>query len=134
MKGRLEICTPRTSKGESWVEIHIEDEKSDIQFLTVCVDYHEFARALTGHGSQECSFKFNGLHNVGKRHEHKEICVTIPKHDFLDRKVVAADAINEYEVDGWIGRVSDALNHHRHVGKGVFRVAYARFVEESNAD
>lgn len=130
MRGRLEIYTPRTSKGESWVEIHVEDEKSGIQFLTVCVDYHEFARALTGHGSQECSFGFNDLHNVGKRREIKEVVVKVPEHDYLDRDVVAAAAVNEHEIDGWMGRVKDAQNHHRHAGGRAYRVTYIRFVDE----
>ena len=138
MKGNITLSRP-TGTGVDYIEIEIEDNSSGIRFLSARIGYADFAKMLTGLGFIPCEFELRGLDNIGKTVERKTENVYIPlrTHPLVmsdpARRERAEAAIAKYEIDGWTGRVSNALNHHRRISGDVegewYKVAFFRFVE-----
>lgn len=128
LTGEFRISRPY-GDGCDYISVEITDKSSGIQFLHTRVKYADFALALTGSGA-ECEYELRGAENVGKTKEVKHEEVFVPKSDFGKRRTAAMAAVKALESDGWIGRVSNALNHHRQVrneeGGTVYDVTYTR--------
>jgi hypothetical protein len=135
LKGRLTISRISCSNpNNNRIEIRIQDDASHLEFLTVYVPFLEFALAITGVGYQDCELELRDVKNVGKVREHKtEIVRFIGASDHY--KIVppaAIAAMQDFEVDGWIGYSIDMTNHNNRVrydNKIIgYRVNFVRFV------
>ena len=134
-KGRFSIDMPLDSSSrDRYVHIEISDEKSRVQFLRVKITPKAWTLATVGSLSDgECEFDLYRAEDVGKRHELKEELVTVPRGDYAGSEKRAAEAVEEYNVDGWVGRVRDAQNHHRRIIDGdsdVYKVTFTRLVDD----
>ena len=132
LQGQVSISCP-AGPGADYITIQLEDDQSRCRVTEIRIKYGDFARALTGLGNVACEFDLY-VGNVGKRREVKEERVCIPRVGFGEREAAAAEAVAVYNVDGWTGRVQDALNQHRRVQStddGTwYRVGYVRFVDD----
>lgn len=140
MKGRITISKVHNcSTREDTIHISIEDELSSIEFVRAEMSLEDFAKAITGQGLMPVEFELRGLKNVGKRLETKTELVYISSspEEVSSSDQAIREAISEYETDGWIGRDSDAKNHHNWVRdvdkRQVYRIHFCRWVwvEES---
>jgi len=118
---------------ENRVQIEFVDEKSGTHFLKADMDSRDFTRMIVGNCAEmPCKFSLS-TENVGKRYEHKTELVTVPSN-WRDTKLLARQALELFEVDGWIARGGDIGNHHRikktDGGYTTYEVAFYRFVEE----
>lgn len=99
------------------IRITLKDDLSSCEVVEINLSLEAFANAITAAGFQPCEFEFNASGVVGKKREHKTEVVFIPnkigykKGNNGDRKAVQP-YLAPYEVDGWKGRASDALNSH----------------------
>lgn len=112
-KGKITISR---FSGTNTIQVQIEDRSSGVEFLRVELDAESLGLALTGLGNQECYFRTNGLDKIGKQRETKTEIVFVPtpkSYQEEDRRATAKEAIAMHEVDGWIGYVPDAMNHHK---------------------
>ena len=137
LEGKITISRPY-GVGQRHIEIEVEDRSSGTTFLQLRIGYEGFARAVTGEGHVPCTFKLHPRH-VGLVREHKTVEVFIPAAAFSERETVARRAVLAREEDGWVGRVEDAMNHHRRVEGRVeggvrYRVSFVRYVEGKDAD
>lgn len=136
MKGKITIgkVTCCGVPKNDYISIAIEDEVSNIRFVTVKMDIESFGKALFGLGSVPVEFEFQGIDKVGKKYEYKTVEVTIShrKNDFPEEGDIDI-AVSKYEVDGWKGDRKDRSNMHRWVCNGdgytVYKVGYFRWVE-----
>jgi hypothetical protein len=131
LMGELRISRPY-GDGCDYISVEITDKSSGVQFLSARVKYADFALALTGSGAQ-CKFKLRGADLIGMIYETKHEEVFVPNFAFKERDATAKKAVEALESDGWIGRVSNALNHHRHIRNekdgAVYDVIYSRYVD-----
>ena len=134
LQGQASISCPSGS-GADYITIQLEDRLSGCRMTEIRIKYADFAKALTGLGNVACEFDLYTA-NIGKRREVKEERVCVPRVGFEQREAHAAEAVAVYNVDGWTGRVRDALNQHRRVqstDKGTwYRVSYVRFVDDDD--
>jgi hypothetical protein len=140
-KGKITISR---FSGTNTIQVQIEDATSGIEFLRVELDAEALGLTLTGLGRQDCAFRMNGLDKIGKQREIKTEVVfvpTPPSYQENDRRANAQAAIAPYEVDGWIGYVCDAMNHHRSSrykdgvaadGGSWYTVSFTRFVDATD--
>ena len=131
-EGQINISLPTTSEGRHNVEITVVDAKSLTHFIRVKIPIAEWALATVGSiWGCECEFELNAT-KVGKERQVKHENVRIPNHSFDDRKWVAKEAVEKHEVDGWVGRVENALNHNKRVfgdeHSSTYSVTFIRFV------
>ena len=110
LPGEITISRPSGTDDE-YISIKIECAKSHVQFVEARVLLAAFARALTGR-SVDCTLEVRGLDKVGMRYEHQRLLVWVPDGPWGEREARAKAAVELCEVDGWKGRVEDALNHH----------------------
>lgn len=141
LKGKLVISRPTYSDGDHEEDVRIEltDEIAACRAVEISIPLADFARCLVGSLYVACEFDFNDSGNVGKVYEHKTEAVPLPDFGSHRRKGWAALAIRPFEVDGWIGYVKDAENHHQQFqknGKWFASVTFHRWVdrEHQNAD
>ena len=134
LPGSISISRPGGSEKCDYISIRFTEEGSRIQFLEARVKYADFAQAITGLVS-DCELVLCELNLVGQKREHKTEQVFVPDCPYDEREEVAAQAVAAYEVDGWTGRVEDALNHHKRNNstaseKGaLYRVVFVRWVK-----
>lgn len=135
MKGHISISYVRSSEEDDFMRISIDDQSSGITFLDVDLSMLNYAKVTAGLGYIPCEFTLRHADNIGKKLETKTEIVFVPKCDYHDREAVAADAVDDFDhkgEEGWVGRVSDAMNHHRLVRTspegGYYKVTYQRFV------
>ena len=134
MKGNITITAPwgcKHGKTVDYVQIEFIDELSHAHFLRVDMSYRDFARALAGHGEMPCEFELRA-DKVGLVREHEQRDVFLPDGECDTRRMRALEAVRSLELDGWVGRVDDALNHHRLVKRGDkgawYAVLFTRYV------
>jgi hypothetical protein len=117
LKGNITIGSVYSNHEEAYVSLRVEDGTSSVEFLEVKLSYEAFAHALTGRGHVPCEIKVRGLELIGRKRLHKTVLVPVPDGNWSTHKKRAERAIKELEVDGWHGRVDDALNNHNLSGK-----------------
>ena len=131
LPGKISITQPH-GDGCDYISIKITDKSSSVEFIEVQIKYAEFARAL-GARMCSCEFRTRGLDLIGMNREHKKELVLVPHHEYSERERVAWAAIEPFNVDGWKGRVKDALNHHcvveSQVNGAVYRVSFIRWIK-----
>ena len=131
LKGNITISAPRGG-GTEYIQIEFEDKSSLTRFLWVTMSYKDFARALTGRGDIPCEFSLTA-DKVGLVHQYRKELVFVSGGEFATRKERAAEAVKALEIDGWMGRVNDALNQHRvrkREKQGAwYSVSFVRYVE-----
>jgi len=129
LKGGLTISRPSGNLDFAYIEIRVNDELSGSQFVSVRVPLAEFAEALTGLAHVDCEFDLRP-DLVGMRRENKEEFVPggIPyTAREAQQKIIAAELLAPFEIDGWKGREADLFNHHRRNSCGA-RVTFVRYV------
>ena len=144
LPGKLTISAPMNSNMEEKIDITLEDEGSHVECVTIHISYAELTAALVGHASQSCQVEYRGLELVGKKREHKtEVVGPIP-----DRLLKAKDGKRSpeleaifapFEVDGWMGRTTDAYNHYNWCGpRGEdgqsYRVNFVRYIDAEESE
>lgn len=134
LEGMVTISRVGNIAGQGFIEISIEDKKSGIEFVRARISYMEFTQAVTGLGSRPAFLELRGLENVGNKYEYKSMAVFVPEHDMQNQDAVTKKAVTEVEIDGWIGSVSDAQNHHKLASKtddgAFYNVGFQRWVKE----
>lgn len=114
LQGMLTISRPQCSNGEKHIRIELVDKNSGCQAFEVEIPLENFAEALTGLGHAACKYDFNDSGVLGKNHETKVEKVHILCKPYADNRDVAIKrAFEKFEVDGWKGYVSDAVNSRR---------------------
>lgn len=134
-KGKLTISRPQRSDGKATVEINLVDASSTCEAVSIIVHVDVFAEALMGMGYQPCEYEFNDSGVIGKTREWKTEKVTVPECSWEPKKFepIIRKAFEPFEVDGWKGRIEDARNHHKLVGRNkdgssVHTVLFERYV------
>jgi hypothetical protein len=132
LNGELIITRPQGNMTSDHVSITVTDKASRFPILKAMMSHEAFSRALGSQG-QACQIEFYDTAPIGKQREHKSINVLIPS-GYQNREENARKAMFEYEVDGWKGRLDDALNHHTAVkmtDDGTYhRVVFTRYTDE----
>ena len=137
LKGRIIISRTHSNvEPHEFMSLTLTDSISGTRVIDARMSLKEFARAITSTNA-DCTFSLYG-DCAGMKRETKEEIVFVPDGPHKERKERAKEALAEYEVDGWIGDVSDATNHHRRVGKEHdggkdYRVSFVRFVDAEDA-
>lgn len=111
------------------VSIRIEDAVSGTEIVDVNMTLLTFAEMISGSSMRPVDVEFHGAPAFGKMRETKTEVVFIPDGEWKDREARAKKALKAFEVDGWSGNLSDALNHHRSKGQGKQEVGFTRFVD-----
>jgi len=132
LKGNLTIGKVYCSKGDNYVSIRIEDEKSSIQFLEIDISLEGIANAIFGASPTDCEFNLRNTENVGKKREIKSVNVRVPDNRHLLKEKDWAKLAEPFEVDGWIGHHDDLDNSKNKNRDGTFRMRMTRFVEDTN--
>ncbi len=114
LKGSVTITRVRSNQEDDFIEVRLEDKRSGITFATAKMTLADFALAVTSLGFVKCDLEVYGLDRVGMVRENKTEQVFVPQTYHRDREL-AQKAISKFEVDGWSGRVEDAMNTHRRV-------------------
>ena len=129
LKGELSILKPQNSRDREFVNITLVDSLSSTQCVDIEIDLEKFAQALFALHGCECEFEWRPA-LVGMQRENKTVQVRYKckSMDRGERATAAAKAIAEFEVDGWVGCLSDALNHHRCSHDGDWIIASVHFV------
>ena len=65
------------------IKITMRDESSGIGFVTVYIDGHDLAMALTGASERKMTFEVSAISNVGKRLERKPLSFTLSNSELL---------------------------------------------------
>lgn len=143
MKGKISISKVTVTGlevkpgDEDYICIEVEDTASSISFLKVQINLLNFAKAITGLSNVPITFDLRGIENIGKSLEVKTERVFITSkesYDATDEEIRLG--IQKYEGGGWIGRDSDARNHHNWAGTGhggyYVRINYHRYVDKEN--
>jgi hypothetical protein len=128
LPGKLTITHP-AGGGEDYMEICVKDNVSSITFLELRISPEALMHALTARAFQDCTLELRGLHNLGKKREHKyELVPYVP---VWGKKEHAAKqrALAPFEVDGWRGNSLDLGNFHRGNQIDGYRVSFTRFVD-----
>lgn len=129
-EGEISINRSHHSHSEDNISIDIDDKNSGCRIATIRASVIDFANALFSLRGQNCKYVLSNLELAGKIREHKDILVKIPK---TAKDKTIEQALAEFEVDGWKGRVSDAKNHHRAVEYAdkytSYRVGFTRYVD-----
>jgi len=68
---------------EHKIKITMRDESSGIGFVTVYIDGHDLAMALTGAAERKMTFEVSAMTNVGKRLERKPLSLTLSDSELL---------------------------------------------------
>lgn len=132
LKGRL-IMSRALSNQEphEFMSIVLTDAMSGTRVIEARMALDESTRALTS-SNGECVFSLWGQ-KAGMRREVKREKVFVPNGPYNEREARAIAAIKPYEVDGWQGNESGAVNHHNcrkyHDGGADYTVSFIRFVE-----
>jgi hypothetical protein len=144
IESTVTIVTTRNSDGRH--HLCIKDKLSGSTICDIEMTAEEFAGQITGASTTNVQARWSNLERIGKRREVKTEIVMVDARawDTEDQRAAAKKAIAEFEIDGWTGRVDDALNMHRRVGSGpkapedtardgvigdAYRVSFIRFVE-----
>ena len=131
--GKITISRPHDGTYDNQqMRIELIDAGNSICLGEVRMHLGDFAEALLGLGHVDCEFDLD-TSRVGLIAERKTIDVYVPDGPFSERQERARQAVAAYEVDGWQGRISDALNHHRRkttlaVGGALYSVSFERLV------
>jgi len=125
MKGGITVSR-LSNKGDTWIEISIEDNTSGICFVEFSMSLDDFARAVTGCGGVPGDMFVRGLENVGKKRERDTIRYTIPKDTPFDqRKEVAYEEGLKHCPEGWILSAyfgaSDSIDYNGNVKADIVR-------------
>jgi len=111
------------------IHLKVEDKDSSTQFIDISMTLKDFAFLITGMGFMDCEFEVRGLDRLGKKRENKTEYVPVPKGTFLPTKEEAKELIKAFEIDGWIGSIDDATNHHnRSRGSDTVLVGFVRWI------
>jgi len=100
IKGQITISRPYGGS-DSYINITIEDDTSNIEFVDLEIGLKEFAEALTGMSNQKCDIELRGLENLGKKHEHDVIEFPMPEVEWGKRDSVAFEEAKKHVPDGW---------------------------------
>jgi hypothetical protein len=121
------------SCGKTVMRCEVRDATSRVQALVFEILPENLMLALTGFAHQPCDAVWH-VSQLGRKHESKIMVVPFPRgtESFRNdmRLELAREAVKPFEVDGWVARVDDLLNHHNNErGSCNYRVAFFRFVD-----
>ena len=100
-KGALTISRPSYGDGSRKISIQVKDVDAVTRFLEIEIYYDKFAECVTGLSEVECELQFNGIENVGKVRESKNIEFKIGKVGYSDRIDIATNLAHKNCPDGW---------------------------------
>ena len=132
MEGTLTISRVHNSKTGEFMAIRVTDSVSGVQLLDLAVSMEAFALAVTGMGSQPCTYEVRGIEFLGKHRETKKVRVGFRFKDGASRQETARakrDILSGYEVDGWHGRDADLGNPHCGGTADGYLVTFTRYVD-----
>ena len=140
LDGQLTISKVSSSNGEKLIRIEVKDNKSRCIVIEVRCDLLSFAEAITGLAYVDCKIEFNDSGIIGKEHQVKDETITFPCHRYQckneeDWLLIVEGVLAPYEMEGWKGRVEDADNTHKRIGKipkkgFTSMIRFERYVEE----
>ncbi len=93
--------TRRCAGDDSNVNIEVRDTDAGVKFLSIKIDFEEFAKCLMGQAEMECLMKVNNLENVGKVIERDNLEFELPTVDYSKRKDFAASEAEKVCPEGW---------------------------------
>lgn len=133
LKGKITISCVRGS--EEYVAVSIKDTNAGRQIVEARLDFAEFGQLLTGLAHIDCDLRIFNLDKVGKKREFKTEKVEVPENRWSCDDDTLRSLLTPYEVDGWIGRLSDLKNHHCHInGTNQFSVSFERWVDDTESN
>jgi len=138
-EGRIDIVRTRSNERDDFIQMRLRDVGSGSTVIEIQMTVEDFGLAITGLGGTPCAFNLLDVERVGKRREHKSVCVFVPEGQPHSIDTRIRTAIAGHETDGWKGNDADAKNWHRRVVSssiGIsYDVQYTRFVDtEEEAD
>lgn len=132
---RLSIGRVICSDQHDYIRIQLNDQISGSMIFEGAMKLANYAKCITGLSSVDIRGMHIASRRVGKTSEHKTVEITFLRYMGCGpkaRQKIVQDTIAKYEVDGWIGRVEDAFNHHHHVqtkaDNSVYKVTFHRYV------
>lgn len=131
--GGLTIGRRSCSNREDFVSISIVDSLSRLEVVEAQIPLKDFSRALLGLAEVPADILFEPDDRLGKKREHKQELVKIPKSPYEASLEEKLEALYEYEVDGWGAIHSDLSNKHGYEENGV-RVTFERWVDEGEEE
>ena len=127
------VCNVRVSSvngfDEDYIEIAIEDNDANVEFLSLKLDYKTFGKLLGTSSTVQCPGVTNGLSKVGLRHEVKYEMISKDGIVTLDReklKEALKERAKEYEIDGWKADSDMGVGSQQPPGKQ--RIIFRRWV------
>ena len=132
LKCSLMVTAPSSNvEPYRYIELRIEDQESRTLIFQAQMSMEQWGKLVTAHSQVDDVPAVLTPDLVGMKLEVKTEKVPLPVVDSYERDVRRAaykEAIRPFEVDGWVGRVDDTLNHHK-ISKGVASVAFRRYVK-----
>jgi hypothetical protein len=129
MNGTLTI----SKASDDTIRIRLIDSLSQMVVTDIQTTPEQFAQAVFGTGFRPCTFELR-TDKVGLRREVKtENVYPDSNTEALTPLLRATAAVMRFEVDGWKGNLSDALNHHKRGPDGSYRVTFERWVPVEDA-
>ena len=125
-----------THKTDDEVRIEVTDDKSGLRVVEIKLTRDNFAKALGKLAFIPCKFTMSDAKNIGKKREVKIELVFIPIYCCTDDENMNDKRIREqfapFEVDGWVGDIRSAQNHHnvdKYDDNGkYYNVTFSRYV------
>jgi hypothetical protein len=122
--GKINIARPG-GYDTGVITIEVQDEATGVQHLEIQLGLEDFASAVTGVGHIPCTYRLMSPNLFGADIERKTEYISYEGGG----EDAAKKALEPYEVDGWMGSVRDATNHHR-LGKDGYAVGFVRYLRD----
>lgn len=101
MKGKLTTSRPSYGDNREKINIVVRDQASRLKFLSIEIDYADFAKCITGLSEVDCELEVSGLENVGKKRITEQRSVICPIKSY-EKRVLRDWLINNKQEDGYI--------------------------------
>ncbi|WP_239354793.1 hypothetical protein [Providencia rettgeri] len=101
MKGKLTISRPSYGDDREKINIVVKCDVSKLRFLSLEIDYADFAKCITGLSEVDCELEVSGLENVGKKRITEQRSVICPIKSY-EKRVLRDWLINNKQEDGYI--------------------------------
>lgn len=137
LKGSVCIGRPQGGRGDDVIKIEIQDENSNVRFLTLNMKPADFALALTGLSFVPVEFSLNHAEYVGLIKERKPGRLIVPKseHHYYSREELRQMVRDQCQEEGWF--LDDYLGSQSSIGRDkdgntIVNFGYYRYVEETS--
>lgn len=125
LKGELTIS--RYSSTDT-IKVTVYDCASGCEVAEIELSAKDLAMALTGLGNVDCSFELHAKY-AGMEYQHKTVEIQVPVSTGRISNEQAKDLVAPFEIEGWLGRLSDLSNPHRRNKDGTYKVHFGRYMD-----